>query len=96
MMQFAALKTAIEDNIRDGDTFVFEGFTHLVPHAAAQEVIRQALKDLTLIRMTPDIVYDQMSVGNSCARAFSNGQKTSPRGDVYWTRPRHRACARGS
>lgn len=60
MAKFQSLKEAVADNLRDGDTVAFEGFTHLIPHAAAHEVIRQGIKDLTLIRMTPDIVYDQM------------------------------------
>jgi glutaconate CoA-transferase, subunit A len=60
MAQFTDLKTAVRENLRDGDTAAFEGFTHLIPHAAGHEVIRQGLKDLTLIRMTPDIIYDQM------------------------------------
>jgi glutaconate CoA-transferase subunit A len=60
MAKFQSLKEAVTENLRDGDTAAFEGFTHLIPHAAAHEVIRQGLKDLTLIRMTPDIIYDQM------------------------------------
>jgi len=52
--------------VRDGDTVAVEGFTHLIPHAAAHEVIRQGRRDLTLVRMTPDIVYDQM-IGMGCA-----------------------------
>lgn len=60
MAKFQSLKEAVADNLRDGDTVAFEGFTHLIPHAAAHEVIRQGRKDLTLIRMTPDIIYDQL------------------------------------
>jgi glutaconate CoA-transferase, subunit A len=60
MAKLQSLKEAITENLRDGDTIAFEGFTHLIPHAAAHEVIRQGIKDLTLIRMTPDIIYDQM------------------------------------
>src|ERR1700728_4804147 len=44
-----------------------EGFTHLIPHAAGREVIRQRLRDLTLVRMTPDVIYDQL-IGAGCAR----------------------------
>ncbi len=54
------LSQAVRENLDDGDTVAFEGFTHLIPHAAGHEVIRQGFKDLTLIRMTPDIIYDQM------------------------------------
>ena len=60
MAKFQSLSEAVADNLHDGDTVAFEGFTHLIPHAAAHEAIRQGRKDLTLIRMTPDIIYDQM------------------------------------
>ena len=60
MAKFQSLKEAVAENLHDGDTVAFEGFTHLIPHAAAHEVIRQGIRDLTLIRMTPDIIYDQM------------------------------------
>lgn len=59
-VKFQSLKEAVAENLHDGDTVAFEGFTHLIPHAAAHEAIRQDRKDLTLIRMTPDVVYDQM------------------------------------
>ena len=67
MAKFQSLEAAIADNLSDGDTVAFEGFTHLIPHAAAHEAIRQGRRDLTLIRMTPDIVYDQM-IGMGCAK----------------------------
>ncbi len=60
MAKFQSLRDAVRDNLKDGDTVAFEGFTHLIPHAAAHEAIRQGFRDLTLIRMTPDIIYDQM------------------------------------
>ncbi|MEQ8448727.1 MAG: CoA-transferase [Nitratireductor sp.] len=60
MATFVPLKQAVADNLRDGDIAAFEGFTHLIPTAAAHEAIRQGVKDLTLVRMTPDVVYDQM------------------------------------
>ena len=60
MAKFQSLREAVAENLHDGDTAAFEGFTHLIPHAAAHEAIRQGRKDLTLIRMTPDIIYDQM------------------------------------
>ena len=61
------LTEAIAATVHDGDTVAMEGFTHLIPHAAGHEVIRQRRRDLTLIRMTPDIIYDQM-IGAGCAR----------------------------
>ncbi len=50
-----------------GDTVALEGFTHLIPFAAGHEVVRQQLRDLTLVRMTPDLIYDQL-IGSGCAR----------------------------
>lgn len=64
--RFASLASAIADNVRDGDTVAMEGFTHLIPFAAGHEVIRQRRKRLTLIRMTPDLIYDQL-IGMGCA-----------------------------
>lgn len=67
MAQFLPLDEAVAQNLFAGDTVAFEGFTHLIPHAAAHEAIRQGIGELTLIRMTPDIVYDQM-IGMGLAR----------------------------
>src|SRR6476646_3750210 len=66
MSAFCSLRQAIEDGVRDGDTVAMEGFTHLIPFAAAHEVIRQGRRDLTLVRMTPDLIYDQL-IGSGCA-----------------------------
>jgi glutaconate CoA-transferase subunit A len=66
MPRFLSLHDAVEATIRDGDVVAMEGFTHLIPHAAGHEVIRQQRKHLTLVRMTPDLIYDQM-VGMGCA-----------------------------
>jgi glutaconate CoA-transferase subunit A len=67
MAEILSLKEAVARFVEDGDKVAMEGFTHLIPHAAGHEVIRQGRKDLTLIRMTPDIIYDQM-IGMGCAR----------------------------
>jgi glutaconate CoA-transferase subunit A len=64
------LEDAIATHVHDGDEVAFEGFTHLIPFAAAHEVIRQGRRDLALVRMTPDIVYDQM-IGAGCARKLT-------------------------
>jgi glutaconate CoA-transferase, subunit A len=61
------LSDAIRDLVRDGDTVALEGFTHLIPHAAGHELVRQGKRELTLVRMTPDVVYDQL-IGMGCAR----------------------------
>src|SRR6187401_3169179 len=65
MARITSLAEAIKSAIHDGDTIALEGFTHLIPHAAGHEIIRQGRKNLTLIRMTPDLVYDQM-IGAGC------------------------------
>ena len=67
MAEFLTLPEAIAATVHDGITVALEGFTHLIPFAAGHEIIRQARRDLTLIRMTPDLVYDQM-IGMGCAR----------------------------
>jgi glutaconate CoA-transferase subunit A len=65
--EIVSLTAAIESAVHDGDTVAMEGFTHLIPHAAGREVIRQGRRDLTLVRMTPDVIYDQL-IGAGCAR----------------------------
>src|SRR4051795_12113828 len=67
MAEIVTLADAVQALVHDGDSVALEGFTHLIPHAAAHEVIRQERRDLTLVRMTPDLVYDQM-IGMGCAR----------------------------
>ncbi|MGO4667645.1 CoA transferase subunit A [Bosea sp. 2RAB26] len=66
MAEFVSLAEGIETVVRDGCSVAMEGFTHLIPHAAGHEAIRQGRKRLTLIRMTPDLIYDQM-IGVGCA-----------------------------
>ncbi len=60
MAEFLSLNEAVKKNLNEGEAVCFEGFTHLIPHASAHEVIRQRIKDLTIIRMTPDVIYDQL------------------------------------
>jgi glutaconate CoA-transferase subunit A len=60
------LRRAVAELVRDGDTVALEGFTHLIPFAAGHEIIRQGLRNQTLVRMTPDLIYDQM-IGAGCA-----------------------------
>ena len=67
MARFLKLSEAIEEVVRDGDTAAFEGFTHLIPYAAGHETIRQRRRDLTLVRMTPDLIYDQL-IGTGAAK----------------------------
>ena len=67
MAERLPLREAISRFVHAGDAVALEGFTHLIPFAAGHEIIRQGLTDLTLIRMTPDLLYDQM-IGCGCAR----------------------------
>src|SRR2546428_11006369 len=64
-----SMRDAVAELVRDGDTVAIEGFTHLICFAAGHEIIRQRRRDLTLARMTPDVIYDQM-IGAGVARAL--------------------------
>jgi glutaconate CoA-transferase, subunit A len=66
MAHTLSLKDAVAELVRDGDSVALEGFSHLVPFTAAHEIIRQQRRDLTLIRLSTDLVYDQM-IGMGCA-----------------------------
>jgi glutaconate CoA-transferase subunit A len=68
--EITSLADAMRGAVRDGDTVALEGFTHLIPHAAGHELIRQGRRDLALVRMTPDVIYDQM-IGAGCARRLT-------------------------
>ncbi len=65
--EIVSLHDAVAALVHDGDTVALEGFTHLIPFAAGHEIIRQGRRDLTLVRLTPDLVYDQL-IGAGCAR----------------------------
>jgi glutaconate CoA-transferase subunit A len=69
-MSFPSLREAIATHVADGASVALEGFTHLIPFAAGHEIIRQGKRDLHLIRMTPDLVYDQL-IGMGCARKLT-------------------------
>ena len=67
MSKVTSMRKAIAELVRDGDTVAIEGFTHLICFAAGHEIIRQGRRDLTLCRLTPDVIYDQM-IGAGVAR----------------------------
>src|SRR5258708_10033603 len=67
MATITTLREAVAGLVRDDDVVAMEGFTHLIPFAAGHEVIRQGRKSLTLVRMTPDVIYDQL-IGAGCAK----------------------------
>lgn len=66
MAHLLELSDAVESVMHDGDTVAIEGFTHLIPFAASHEIIRQGIRHLTLVRLTPDLVFDQL-IGMGCA-----------------------------
>jgi glutaconate CoA-transferase subunit A len=74
MAQLTSLSEAVAELVHDGDSVALEGFTHLIPFAAGHELLRQGRRELELIRMTPDMLYDQM-IGMGAARrlVFSYG-----------------------
>jgi glutaconate CoA-transferase subunit A len=74
MAEILELSQAVAELVHDGDSVALEGFTHLIPFAAGHELLRQGRRDLELIRMTPDLLYDQM-IGMGAARrlVFSYG-----------------------
>lgn len=67
MLKFTDLSSAISEFVKDGETIAMEGFTHLIPFAAGHEIIRQRIRNLTAIRLTPDLIYDQM-IGAGCIK----------------------------
>lgn len=74
MADILSLHDGVERTVHDGDCVAMEGFTHLIPHAAAHEIIRQGQKDLTLVRLTPDLIFDQLiGMGRARRLVFSWG-----------------------
>ncbi|MEU8674616.1 CoA-transferase [Streptomyces sp. NPDC048560] len=76
------MKAAVAAFVRDGDTVCLEGFTHLIPTAAGHEIIRQGRKDLTVVRMTADIVVDQMLAAGCVSRLVSSFVGNSSAGSL--------------
>ncbi len=70
MAEWVSLAEAIAGHVRDGDSVAMEGFTHLIPFAAGHEIIRQGRRGLSLTRMTPDLIYDQL-IGAGCAKKLT-------------------------
>lgn len=66
MAQWTSLAEAVSSLVPDGSTVALEGFTHLIPFAAGHEIVRQRKRNLSLVRMTPDLIYDQL-IGAGCA-----------------------------
>ncbi len=68
MSKVTTMRDAIRELVHDGDTVAIEGFTHLICFAAGHEIIRQRKRDLTLCRLTPDLIYDQMIAAGVCKK----------------------------
>lgn len=79
MAQFLSLHDAVARYVQDGQSVALEGFTHLIPFAAGHEILRQGRRSLTLIRMMPDVLYDQM-VGMGCAKRLVFSWGGNPEG----------------
>ena len=108
MTQFLPLAEAISTHVADGACVALEGFTHLIPFAAAHELIRQGRQELHLVRMTPDLIYDQL-IGVGAARKLTFSWGGNPGvGSLHrlrdavenqWPRPleidEHSACGDG-
>lgn len=77
MAEIMGLAEAVAAVVRDGDTVAMEGFTHLIPHAAGHELIRQGRRDLTLVRLTPDVLADQL-IGSGVVRRLVFGWGGNP------------------
>src|ERR671926_1380492 len=77
--KIVSLAEAIAELVQDGDSVALEGFTHLIPFAAGHEVVRQERRGLELIRMTPDLLYDQL-IGMGCTRRLVFSYGGNPRG----------------
>src|SRR5258708_8467212 len=77
MTVFLSLHDAVAEYVHDGASIAMEGFTHLIPFAAGHEIIRQRKRDLCLIRMTPDLIYDQL-IGMGCARKLASSSAGNP------------------
>lgn len=86
MSKLTSLSEAIHQHVHDGDLVYAAGFTHLIPFAAGHEIIRQGIKDLTLARATPDLIYDLM-VAAGCARKVIFSYSGNPGvGSLKWLR----------
>ena len=89
-----SMKEAIADTVKDGESVVIDGFTHLICFAAGHEIIRQRRKDLTLVRLTPDLVYDQM-IAAGCAKKLVFSWAGNPGvGSLHAMRRRTEASAK--
>ncbi len=92
MSKVTTMREAIAELVRDGDTITIEGFTHLICFAAGHEIIRQRRRELTLCRLTPDLIYDQMIAAGVCKKLVFSWAGNPGVGPIYALR---RAVERG-
>ena len=90
------MRDAIAELVRDGDTVAIEGFTHLICFAAGHEIIRQRKRDLTLARLTPDVIYDQMIAGGVARKLIFSWLGNPGVGGLNAIRRRIEAVAAGA
>lgn len=91
-----SMRDAVSELVRDGDTVAIEGFTHLIGFAAGHEIIRQRKRDLTLARMTPDVIYDQMIAGGVARKLVFSWLGNPGVGGLHAIRRRIEPAARGT
>jgi glutaconate CoA-transferase subunit A len=96
MSRFLSLADAVAQTIRDGDTVAMEGFTHLIPYAAGHEIIRQRKRNLTLARLTPDLIYDQMVAAGTARKLVFSWLGNPGVGGLHAIRRRVEAPAGGA
>src|SRR5262245_37311485 len=89
-----SMQAAITAHVRDGDTVVIDGFTHLICFAAGHEIIRQGRKGLTLARLTPDLVYDQMIEAGTARKLIFSWAGNPGVGSLHALRRRSEAAAK--
>jgi len=92
MSKVASMREAIAANVHDGDVVAIEGFTHLICFAAGHEIIRQRKRDLTLARLTPDLIYDQMVAAGTARKLVFSWLGNPGVGGLYAIRRRVEAA----
>ncbi len=93
MSKLQNMRDAIAANVMDGDTLVIDGFTHLICFAAGHEIIRQKRRDLTAVRLTPDLVYDQMLAAGCISKLVCSWSGNPGVGSLHALRRRVEAKA---
>jgi glutaconate CoA-transferase, subunit A len=88
MSKVTSMRDAVAVNVHDGDVVAIEGFTHLISFSAGHEIIRQRKRDLTLARLTPDLIYDQMVAAGTARKLIFSWLGNPGVGGLYAIRRR--------